>query len=102
MALSLDAMLKNQLVTVGGKQFKNPFASPLRCVNKMEAMSLLSLLAYSALQTETPIEELQNTFLSAFSIDHVDELMAVEYDAAIQFLMEWSPELQAGEVKLAG
>lgn len=58
-------------------------------INKAEQMSLLSLIAYTAVETDTPVEELQQAFLNHYTISRVEYLSSDDYDDAIHYLMNW-------------
>jgi hypothetical protein len=60
-----------------------------KTINRAEQMSLLSLLAYTAVETDSSVEELQKTFLETFAIARVEDLKSDDYNEAIHFLMEW-------------
>lgn len=60
-----------------------------KTINKAEQMSLLSLLAYTAVETDSSIEELQKVFLETFAIVRVEDLKSDDYNEAVHFLMEW-------------
>jgi hypothetical protein len=61
-------------------------------INKSEQMSLLSLLAYTAVETETPVEELQHILFEQFHITRVEHLKGDDYEDAMRFLMEWKTQ----------
>ena len=58
-------------------------------INKAEQMSLLSLIAYTAVETDTPVEALQQAFLDHYTISRVEYLSSDDYDNAIHYLMNW-------------
>lgn len=60
-----------------------------RSINKNEQMSLLSLLAYTAVETDTPVEDLQGHFFESFHVARMDELKGDDYDDAVKFFMDW-------------
>jgi hypothetical protein len=64
-----------------------------KTINKTEEISLLSLISYTAMETDTQVEALQKAFLDSFGIIKVEQLRSDEYDDAIQFIMSW----QGGE-----
>jgi hypothetical protein len=67
-----------------------------KTITKTEEISLLSLLAYTAVETDTPVDALQRTFLDSFGVTRVEHLRSDDYDDAVAFIMGWNGEVSAG------
>lgn len=69
-----------------------------RSVGHAEKMSLISLIAYRAVETDTPSEDLQQRFMEHFNITRMEQLSSDDYADAVKFLMgfEEAAPLQQG------
>jgi hypothetical protein len=72
-----------------------------RPVGPAEHTSILSLITYAALETDTPVEELQNLFMAHFDLSRIEDLRGEDYDDAIHFLMQWHEARMAAEEEQA-
>jgi hypothetical protein len=89
MARSLDDILKSRFGRFDRFDVMRWLLRGHKTINRAEQMSLLSLIAYSAVETDASVEELQKTFLETFVISRVEDLKSDDYNEAIHFLMEW-------------
>ena len=89
MANSLEDILKSRFGRFDRFDMMRWLLRGHKTINKAEQMSLLSLLAYTALETDSSVEELQKTFLDSFNIIRVEDLKSDDYNEAVHFLMEW-------------
>lgn len=89
MANTLDDILKSRFGRFDRFDVMRWLLRGHKTINRAEQMSLLSLLAYTALETDSSVEELQRLFLEAFSIARVEDLKSDDYNEAVHFLMEW-------------
>lgn len=64
-----------------------------KTINRAEEMSLLSLIAYAAVETDTPIEDVQAQFLARYGIMTADQLRSDDYEDAMRFLMHMKDEV---------
>ncbi|NDE89564.1 MAG: hypothetical protein EB059_00275 [Alphaproteobacteria bacterium] len=95
MANSLDDILKSRFGRFDRFDMMRWLLRGHKTINKSEQMSLLSLLAYTAVETDGSVEELQQTFLDSFSISRVEDLKSDDYNEAVHFLMEWKDRQDA-------
>ena len=93
MSVTLDDILKKRFNRMDSFDVMRWLTSG-KTVNKTEEISLLSLLAYTAVETDTPVDALQKTFLDSFGITRVEQLRSDDYDDAISFIMSWTGESQ--------
>jgi hypothetical protein len=89
MANSLEDILKSRFSRFDRFDVMRWLLRGHKTINRSEQMSLLSLLAYTALETDSSVEGLQNTFLDSFNITRVEDLKSDDYNEAVHFLMEW-------------
>lgn len=95
MANSLEDILKSRFGRFDRFDVMRWLLRGHKTINKAEQMSLLSLLAYTALETETSVEDLQKTFLDSFNLVRVEDLKSDDYNEAVHFLMEWKTRQDA-------
>lgn len=89
MANSLEDILKSRFGRFDRFDVMRWLLRGHKTINKSEQMSLLSLLAYTAVETDSSVEELQKTFLDSFNLTRVEDLKSDDYNEAVHFLMEW-------------
>ncbi len=77
----------------------NWLANGHRSITKSEQMSILSFLAYTAVDTDTPVEELQKAVLGNFNIGRIEHLKTDDYENAMRFIMMWRGEPVGEEAK---
>lgn len=89
MPVTLEDILKKRFNRYDSFDVMRWLVSGHKTINKTEEISLLSLIAYTAMETDTPVEELQKAFLESFGIVRVEQMRSDDYDDAIQFIMSW-------------
>ena len=63
-----------------------------KSITKTEEISLLSLIAYTAMENDISVEEMQRAFLDSFSISRVEQLRGEDYNDAVQIIMAYAGE----------
>lgn len=89
MSVTLDDILKKRFDRLDSFDVMRWLVSGNKTISKNEEISLLSLLAYTAIETETSVETLQKSFLDSFAITRVEQLRSDDYSDAVQFIMSW-------------
>lgn len=65
-----------------------------KTVTKSEEISILSLLAYTSIEADIPLTELQTTFLDHYGISKAEQLRSEDFENAIRFIMNFNPDAQ--------
>lgn len=89
MSKSLEDILKSRFSRYDRFDVMRWLTRGHKTINRAEQMSLLSLIAYASVETDTPIDDVQNTFLDSFGISHIESLRSDDYDDAVHALMHW-------------
>ncbi len=71
-----------------------------KTITKSEEISILSLLAYTSVETDIPITELQTSFLDHYGISKVEQLRSDDFENAIRFIMDFNPDAQESPLPL--
>jgi hypothetical protein len=89
MPVTLEDILKKRFNRYDSFDVMRWLVSGHKTINKTEEISLLSLISYTAMETDTSVEDLQKAFLESFGVVKVEQLRSDDYDDAIQFIMSW-------------
>ncbi|HVY13028.1 MAG TPA: hypothetical protein VHB73_05635 [Alphaproteobacteria bacterium] len=101
MAVTLEDILKKRFNRYDSLDVMRWLISGPKTVTKTEEISILSLLAYTALEADLPVEETQKAFLDAFGITKVEQLRSDDYDDAIHFIMSMQEQGEESEQRAA-
>jgi hypothetical protein len=92
--MTLENILKKRLGGYDRFNVMQWLINGQRSINKNEQMSILSLLAYTAVETDTPVEEMHHAFLEAFHLTRIEQMKGNDYEDAVRFVMEWKSHEQ--------
>ncbi|MBI3419953.1 MAG: hypothetical protein HY053_07475 [Proteobacteria bacterium] len=101
MAVTLEDILKKRFDRYDKFDVMRWLVSGHKTITKSEEISLLSLLAYTAMENEVAVEDMQKAFLESFGIARVEQLRSDDYDDAVQFIMSWHAQAQSEAVAAA-